>query len=62
MQIQDLSQNEIKIIELLRNAEPYSTIEIFKKTCKDSTEYRINVTKSILLRKCIDERGQSVLE
>lgn len=62
MQIKDLSQNEIKIVEILRDCDPYSTIEIFKKTDNDSTEYRINITKSVLLRKNIDRPAISMLE
>lgn len=56
-----LSQNEIKIITMIRQAQHFSKISITKKASKDKVEYKVEVISSEFLTRDIDNIPDNLL-
>ncbi|MCK5061770.1 hypothetical protein KAR28_04415 [Candidatus Parcubacteria bacterium] len=55
-----LSDNEINIIQLLRDQEAFTNITIFKKGTKDQTEYRVEIQRCVLMKR-LDKADEALL-
>ena len=56
-----LSENEIKIIKLIRESKAFSKISITKKSNKDKTEFQVEVKASSLFARDLDSSPESLL-